>query len=246
VAARTSESAGDGTTTATVLAHALVREGLKYLAAGMNPMDLKRGMETAIERVVQEIGRLAQPCASPQEIARVAAISANNDRSIGDLVAQAMEKVGRDGAVSIEDGSGMSSELEVVEGLQFDRGFLSAYFVNDAEKQAAVLEDAAVLLVDQRLSSLKDLLPLPEAAAKAGAPLLVVAEEVEADALATLVVNSIRGVIKTCAVKAPGFGERRRAMLQDIAPVTGGQVISAEVGLRLDKAGFEPAGRDME
>jgi chaperonin GroEL len=243
VAARTSESAGDGTTTATVLAHALVQEGLKYLAAGMNPMDLKRGMEEGIERVVAELRAMAQPCSSSQEIAHVAAISANNDRSIGDLVARAMEKVGRDGAVSIEDGSGMSSELEVVEGLQFDRGFLSAYFINDAEKQCTVLEDAAVLLYDQKLSSIQDLLPLLEATAKAGSPLLVIAEEVDADALATLVVNAIRGVIKTCAVKAPGFGERRKAMLQDIALVTGGQVISPELGLSLEKAKLEHLGR---
>ena len=243
VASRTSEMAGDGTTTATVLAHALVQEGLKYLAAGMNPMELKQGIETAIERVVGELRQMAQPCGSAQEIAHVAAISANNDRSIGDLVAQAMEKVGRDGAVSIEDGSGMASELEVVEGLQFDRGYLSAYFVNDPERQSAVLEDAAILLYDQRLSALQDLVPLLEAAAKAGSPLLVVAEEVEADALATLVVNSVRGVLKTCAVKAPGFGDRRKAMLQDIALVTGGQVISPELGLSLEKAGFEHLGR---
>ena len=243
VAARTSEMAGDGTTTATVLAHALVQEGLKYLAAGMNPMELKQGIETAIERVVAELQKMAQPCGSSQEVAHVAAISANNDRSIGDLVAQAMDKVGRDGAVSIEDGSGMASELEVVEGLKFDRGYLSAYFVNDAERQSAVLEDVAILLYDQRLAALQDLVPLLEATAKAGSPLLVVAEEVEADALATLVVNSVRGVIKTCAVKAPGFGDRRKAMLQDIALVTGGQVISPELGVSLEKAKFEHLGR---
>lgn len=243
VASRTSESAGDGTTTATVLAHQMVQEGLKYLAAGMNPMDLKRGMEQAIERVVAELKAMAQPCAGAQEIAHVAAISANNDRSIGDLVARAMDKVGRDGAVSIEDGSGMTSELEVVEGLQFDRGFLSAYFINDAEKQSCVLEEPAVLLCDQKLSTVQDLVPLLEAAAKAGAPLLVVAEEVEADALATLVVNSIRGVLRTCAVKAPGFGDRRKAMLQDIALMTGGQVLSAELGVSLEKATFEHLGR---
>lgn len=242
VAARTSEMAGDGTTTATVLAHALVQEGLKYLAAGMNPMELKHGIEAAIEAAVAELKRMAQPCSAPQSIAHVAAISANNDRSIGDLVASAMEKVGRDGAISIEDGSGMASELEVVEGLQFDRGYLSAYFVNDPERQSAVLEDVSVLLVDQRLSSLQEMLPLLEAAAKAGTPLLVIAEEVEADALATLVVNSVRGVIRTCAVKAPGFGDRRKAMLQDIALVTGGQVISAELGLSLEKARAEHLG----
>jgi len=243
VAARTSESAGDGTTTATVLAHSLVQEGLKYLAAGMNPMDLKRGMEQAIALVVGELKRMAQPCNTAQEVAHVAAISANNDRSIGDLVAQAMEKVGRDGAVSIEDGSGMTSELEVVEGLQFDHGFLSAYFINDPERQSAVFEDALLLVCDQKLSTVQDLLPLMEAAAKAGAPLLVIAEEVEAEALATLVVNSIRGVLKTCAVRAPGFGDRRKAMLQDIALVTGGQVISPELGLSLEKATLEHLGR---
>lgn len=243
VAARTSEMAGDGTTTATVLAHALVQEGLKYLAAGMNPMELKHGIEQAIELVVAELKAMAQPCANSQEIAHVATISANNDRSIGDLVARAIDKVGRDGAVSIEDGSGIASELEVVEGLQFDRGFLSAYFVNDPERQSVLLEDASVLLYDQRLSTLQDLVPLLEAVAKAGTPLLVIAEEVEADALATLVVNSIRGVIKCCAVKAPGFGERRKAMLQDLALVTGGEVVSPELGLSLEKAKLEHLGR---
>jgi chaperonin GroEL len=243
VAARTSEMAGDGTTTATVLAHGMIREGLKYLAAGMNPMDLKRGIDAAIEAVVDDLKRLAQPCASSQEIAHVAAISANNDRSIGDLVARAMDEVGREGAVSIEDGSGMASELDVVEGLQFDRGFLSAYFINNAEKQAAVLEDVSILLYDQKLSGVPEIVPLLEAAAKAGRPLLVIAEEVEADALATLVVNSIRGVIKCCAVKAPGFGDRRKALLQDMAVLTGGQVIAAETGVSLEKAGLQHLGR---
>jgi chaperonin GroEL len=243
VASRTSEMAGDGTTTATVLAHGMIQEGLKYLAAGMNPMDLKRGIDSAIETVVAELKNVAQPCTTSQEIAHVAAISANNDRSIGDLVARAMDKVGREGAVSIEDGSGMASELEVVEGLQFDRGFLSAYFINSAEKQCAVLEDALVLLYDQKLSGLQELVPLLEEVAKAGKPMLVIAEDVEADALATLVVNSIRGVIKTCAVKAPGFGDRRKAMLQDMAVLTGGQVIAAEAGLTLEKARLEHLGR---
>jgi chaperonin GroEL len=243
VAARTSEMAGDGTTTATVLAHGMIREGLKYLAAGMNPMDLKRGIDAAIETVVSELKELAQPCATSQEIAHVAAISANNDRSIGDLVARAMDKVGREGAVSIEDGSGMASELDVVEGMQFDRGFLSAYFINNAEKQAAVLEDVAILLYDQKLSGVAEIVPLLEAAAKAGRPLLVIAEEVEADALATLVVNTIRGVIKCCAVKAPGFGDRRKAVLQDMAILTGGQVIAAETGVSLEKAGLQHLGR---
>jgi chaperonin GroEL len=243
VAARTGEMAGDGTTTATVLAHGMIQEGLKYLAAGMNPMDLKRGIDSAIEAVVAELAKIAQPCGTSREIAHVAAISANNDRSIGELVARAMEKVGREGAVSIEDGSGMASELEVVEGLQFDRGYLSAYFVNNAERQSAVLEDVAILLYDQKLSGLQELVPLLESVAKAGTPLLVIAEDVEADALATLVVNSIRGVIKTCAVKAPGFGDRRKATLQDLALLTGGQVISAEAGLTLEKAAFEHLGR---
>jgi len=243
VASRTSEMAGDGTTTATVLAHGMIREGLKYLAAGMNPMDLKRGIDAAVEAVVGELKQLAQPCATSQEIAHVAAISANNDRSIGDLVARAMDRVGREGAVSIEDGSGMASELDVVEGMQFDRGYLSAYFVNNAERQSAVLEDVGIVLYDQKLSGLQELVPLLEAAAKAGRPLLVIAEEVEADALATLVVNTIRGVLKTCAVKAPGFGDRRKAMLQDMAILTGGQVIAAEAGLALEKARLEHLGR---
>ncbi len=243
VAARTSEMAGDGTTTATVLAHGMIQEGLKYLAAGMNPMDLKRGIDQAIEIVVGALQRLAQPCTGSQEIAHVASISANNDRSIGELVARAMDKVGREGAISIEDGSGIASELEAVEGLQFDRGYLSAYFINDAERQAVVLEDAAIVLLDQRLSAIKDLLPLLDAAAKGGTPLLVVAEDIDNEALATLVINSLRGVVKACAVKAPGFGDRRKAMLQDIALVTGGQLISAELGLTLEKAGLEQLGR---
>lgn len=243
VAARTSEMAGDGTTTATVLAHAMIQEGLKYLAAGMNPMDLKRGIDLAVETVVGELKAISQPSTTSQEIAHVAAISANNDRSIGDLIAHAMDKVGREGAVSIEDGSGLVSELEIVEGLQFDRGYLSPYFVNNAEKQAVVLENVLIVLCDQRLSSFNDLVPLLEAAAKSGAPLLVIAEDVDADALATLVVNSIRGVVKTCAVKAPGFGDRRKAMLQDMGVLTGGQVISSELGLTLAKATLDNLGR---
>lgn len=243
VAARTSEMAGDGTTTATVLAHAMIQEGLKYLAAGMNPMDLKRGIDLAVDAVVKELKAIAQPSTTSQEIAHVAAISANNDRSIGDLIAAAMDKVGREGAVSIEDGSGLVSELEVVEGLQFDRGYLSAYFVNNAERQAAVLENAAIVLCDQKLSTINELVPLLEAAAKAGCPLLVIAEEVEAEALATLVINSVRGVIKTCAVRAPGFGDRRKAMLQDMATLTGGTVISSDMGLTLAKATLEDLGR---
>ena len=242
VATRTSEMAGDGTTTATVLAHSMIQEGLRYLAAGMNPMDLKRGMERAIEAVVKELKSVAQPCTTSQEIAHVASISANNDRSIGELIARAMDKVGREGAVSIEDGSGMVSELEVVEGLQFDRGFLSAYFINNPERGSAALENVRVLVCDQRLSSITDLLPLLEAVAKAGQALLVIAEDVESEALATLVLNSVRGVIKTCAVKAPGFGDRRKASLQDIAVLTGGRVFSSELGVSLQKARLDDLG----
>ncbi|HET7526270.1 MAG TPA: chaperonin GroEL [Burkholderiaceae bacterium] len=243
VAARTSEMAGDGTTTATVLAQAMIHEGLRYLAGGMNPMDLKRGIERAVNAVVDELKRVAKPCGTGQEIAHVAAISANNDRSIGELLAGAIDKVGREGAISIEDGSGLVSELETVEGLQFDRGFLSPYFINNAERQIAVLEDAAILLFDKKLSSLKELLPLLEEVVKAGRPLLVIAEEIDSDALATLVVNTIRGTIKSCAVKAPGFGDRRKAMLQDIAVLTGGTLVSEEVGLTLEKAQLSNLGR---
>ncbi len=242
VAARTSEMAGDGTTTATVLAHSMIQEGLKYLAAGMNPMDLKRGIDLAVDEVVIELKAIAQPSTTSQEIAHVAAISANNDRSIGDLIGGAMDKVGREGAVSIEDGSGLANELDVVEGLQFDRGYLSPYFINNVEKQAAVLENAAIVLCDQKLSAVNDLVPLLEASAKAGSPLLVIAEDVEADALATLVINNVRGVIKTCAVKAPGFGARRKAMLQDMAVLTGGTPISSDLGLTLAKATLEHLG----
>jgi chaperonin GroEL len=243
VAARTAEMAGDGTTTATVLAHSMIHEGLRYLAGGMNPMDLKRGVERAVGAVVDELKRVAKPCGTGQEIAHVAAISANNDRSIGDLLARAIDKVGREGAISIEDGSGLDSELETVEGLQFDRGYLSPYFINNAERQTAVLEDVAILLVDKKLSSLKELLPLLEEVVKAGRPLLVIAEEIESDALATLVVNTIRGTIKSCAVKAPGFGDRRKAMLQDIAVLTGGALISEEVGMTIEKASLATLGR---
>ena len=243
VASRTSEMAGDGTTTATVLAHAMIQEGLRYLAGGMNPMDLKRGIEEGVVAVVAELARVARPCADSNEIAHVASISANNDRSIGELLARAIDKVGREGAISIEDGSGLASELEVVEGLQFDRGYLSPYFINNAERQSAVLEDAAVRLLDRKLSSLKDLLPLLEEAVKAGRPLLVIAEDIDSDALATLVINAMRGTLKTCAVKAPGFGDRRRAMLQDIAVLTGGAVISDETGAILAKSTLAELGR---
>ena len=243
VASRTSEKAGDGTTTATVLAHAMIGEGLRYLAAGMNPMDLKRGMEQAVEAVVAELHRIARPCVSSQEIAQVAAISANNDPSIGELLARAIDKVGREGAISIEDGSGLVSELETVEGLQFDRGFLSPYFINNPERQNAVLEDAAILLHDKKLSSLQDLLPLLEEVLKAGRPLLVIAEDIDGEALATMVLNTLRGTIKTCAVKSPGFGDRRKALLQDMAVLTGGQVVSDEAGLSLAQLTLANLGR---
>lgn len=242
VASRTSEKAGDGTTTATVLAHAMIHEGMRYLAGGMNPMDLKRGIEEGVEAVIVELKSMARPCVSSQEVAHVATISANNDRSIGDLLARAMDKVGREGAVTIEDGSGLASELESVEGLQFDRGYLSPHFINNAERQTSLMEDAAILLCDKKLSSLQDLLPLLEEVVKAGRPLLVIAEEIDSDALATLVINTIRGTFKTCAVKAPGFGDRRKAMLQDIAVLTGGQVISDEMGLTLAKATLKDLG----
>jgi len=239
VAAKTSEAAGDGTTTATLLAAGIVNEGMKYVAAGMNPMDLKRGIDQAVEAVVQELKRMAKPCGTRKEIAQVGAISANNDASIGEMIAEAMEKVGREGVITVEDGKGLANELEVVEGTQFDRGFLSPYFINSPEKQRVVLEDALVLLHDKKISTIRELLPLLEHAAKLGKPLLVIAEEVDGEALATLVVNTLRGVIKSCAVKAPGFGDRRKAMLEDLAVLTGGQVVSEEAGLTLEKA--EPA-----
>jgi chaperonin GroEL len=243
VAARTSEKAGDGTTTATVLAHAMIHEGMRYLAGGMNPMELKRGIEQAVESVVAELRSLARPCLNSQEVAHVASISANNDRSIGELLSRAIDKVGREGAISIEDGSGLESELEVVEGMQFDRGFLSPYFINNAERQSVVLEDAVILLYEKKLSSLKDLLPLLEEVVKAGRPLLVIAEDIDSDALATLVINTIRGTFKTCAVKAPGFGDQRKAILRDIAVLSGGALISDEIGLTLANAKLGDLGR---
>jgi len=243
VAARTSEQAGDGTTTATVLAHAMLLEGQRYLAAGLNPVQVKRGIDQAVEAVVGELRRLARPCTGSIEMAHVAAISANNDRSIGELLARAIDRVGRDGAITIEDGSGLASELHVVEGLQFDRGFLSPYFITEAERQVCVLEDAAILLFDKRLSSVQDLLPLLEAVVKAGRPLLVIAEDADSEALATLVINALRGTLKICAVKAPGFGDRRRALLQDMAVLTGGTLVSEDAGLPLAKATLAHLGR---
>ena len=243
VAVRTSEMAGDGTTTATVLAHGMVHEGLRYLAGGMNPMDLKRGIERAIEAVVAELQRMAQTCAHSQDIAHVATISANNDRSIGELVASAIDKVGREGAISIEDGSGLVSVLDVVEGLQFGNGYLSPYFINNTERLSAVLDDVRILLCEGRLSSLKDLLPLLEEVVKSGQPLLVISEDLDSDTLAALVINNIRGSIKTCAVKAPGFGAHRQAMLQDMAVLTGGKVVSDTMGLSLSKLTLADLGR---
>jgi chaperonin GroEL len=236
VAARTAEIAGDGTTTATLLAAGIVTEGMKYVAAGMNPMDLKRGIDKAVEAVVEELKRMAKPCTTRTEIAQVGSISANNDTSIGDMIAEAMEKVGREGVITVEDGKGLANELEVVEGTQFDRGFLSPYFINNPEKQTVVLEDVLILLHDKKISTIRELLPLLEHIAKVGKPLLVVAEEVEGEALATLVVNTLRGVIRSCAVKAPGFGDRRKAMLEDLAVLTGGMVVAEEAGLTLEKA----------
>jgi chaperonin GroEL len=236
VAAKTSEVAGDGTTTATLLAAAIVNEGMKYVVAGMNPMDLKRGIDRAVDALIARLREAAKPCSGRTEIAQVAAISANNDPSIGDMVADAMEKVGQEGVITVEDGKGLANELEVVEGTQFDRGYLSPYFINNAEKQSVVLEDVFVLLHDKKISTIRELLPLLEHAAKEAKPLLVVAEEVEGEALATLVVNTLRGVIKACAVKAPGFGDRRKAMLEDLAVLTGGRVVAEEAGLTLEKA----------
>jgi chaperonin GroEL len=243
VAAKTSEVAGDGTTTAMVLAAGIVSEGMKYVAAGMNPMDLKRGIDLAVEALVASLKTLARPCATPTEIAQVASISANNDRSIGENVAAAMAKVGNEGVITVEDGKGLANELEVVEGMQFDRGYLSPYFINSPEKQRVVLEDAYVLLHDQKISAVRDLIPVLEHAAKSGKPLLVVAEEVEGEALATLVVNTLRGVIRACAVKAPGFGDSRKAMLEDVAVLSGGAVISEEAGRTLEKFAPEDLGR---
>jgi chaperonin GroEL len=242
VAAKTSEAAGDGTTTATLLASAMVTEGMKSVAAGMNPMDLKRGMDKAVEAVVARLRTAAKPCSDQQSIAHVAAISANNDRAIGDIVAQASERVGRAGVITVEEGSGLAPELEVVDGMRFDRGYLSPYFINQADTQKVVLDEPLLLLADRKISAVADLLPLLEHAVESGKPLLVVAEDVEAEALAVLVVNALRGVLKCCAVKAPGFGDRRKDMLQDLAILTGAQVVAEETGLTLDKAGAEVLG----
>ncbi|MFT4178691.1 MAG: chaperonin GroEL [Thermomonas sp.] len=243
VASKTSDNAGDGTTTATVLAQAFIREGMKAVAAGMNPMDLKRGIDKAVTEAVGELKKLSKPSSTSKEIAQVGAISANSDHNIGDLIAQAMDKVGKEGVITVEDGSGLENELDVVEGMQFDRGYLSPYFINNQQSMQAELDDPFILLHDKKISNVRDLLPVLEGVAKAGKPLLIVAEEVEGEALATLVVNTIRGIVKVCAVKAPGFGDRRKAMLEDMAILTGGTVISEEVGLSLEKATIKDLGR---
>ncbi|WP_449447264.1 chaperonin GroEL [Thermomonas brevis] len=243
VASKTSDNAGDGTTTATVLAQAFIREGMKAVAAGMNPMDLKRGIDKAVTAAVAELKTISKPSSTNKEIAQVGTISANSDANIGDLIAQAMDKVGKEGVITVEDGSGLENELDVVEGMQFDRGYLSPYFINNQQSMQAELDDPFILLHDKKISNVRDLLPVLEGVAKAGKPLLIVAEEVEGEALATLVVNTIRGIVKVCAVKAPGFGDRRKAMLEDMAILTGGTVISEEVGLSLEKATIKDLGR---
>jgi chaperonin GroEL len=243
VATKTSDLAGDGTTTATVLAQAIFREGLKNVTAGSNPMAIKRGIEKAVAAVVEELKKISVPTTGKKEIAQVGSISANNDQEIGDLIAEAMEKVGKDGVITVEEAKGLETNLDTVEGMQFDRGYVSPYFVTDPEKMEAVLEDAYILIHDKKVSSMKDLLPVLEKVAQQGRPLLIIAEDVEGEALATLVVNKLRGTLKVCAVKAPGFGDRRKAMLQDIAVLTNGQVISEEVGFKLENAVITDLGR---
>jgi len=243
VASKTSDAAGDGTTTATVLAQAIVREGQKYVVAGLNPLDLKRGIDRAVIAAVEELKKISKPTTTSKEIAQVATISANGEETIGKLIAEAIDRVGKEGVITVEDGKSLADELDIVEGLQFDRGYLSPYFINDTEKQIATLENPFVLLYDKKVSNLRDLLPLLEQVAKAGRPLLVIAEDIEGEALATLVVNNIRGILKTVAVKAPGFGDRRKALLEDIAILTGGQVIAEETGLSLEKATLAELGQ---
>src|SRR5881409_3604376 len=243
VASKTSDVAGDGTTTATVLAQSIVTEGMKYVAAGMNPMDLKRGIDKAVIAVVEELKKISKPCTTSKEISQVGAISANADESIGKTIADAMDKVGKEGVITVEDGKGLENELELVEGMQFDRGYISPYFINNADKQVAVLEEPYILLHDKKVSNIRDLLPLLEQVAKSGKTLLIIAEDVDGEALATLVVNNLRGILKTTAVKAPGFGDRRKAMLEDIAILTGGTVIAEELGLKLENAQIKDLGR---
>ena len=242
VASKTSDVAGDGTTTATVLAQAMLREGLKSVAAGMNPMDLKRGIDKAVGTAVDQLAEISKPCSDHQEIAQVGTVSANADESVGGIIAEAMEKVGKEGVITVEEGKSLENELDVVEGMQFDRGYLSPYFINDQDAMQADLDNPLILIHDKKISNIRDMLPVLEATAKAGRPLLVIAEDIEGEALATLVVNNIRGIVKVCAVKAPGFGDRRKAMLQDLAILTGGQVISEEVGMSLEGATLEDLG----
>ena len=242
VASKTSDNAGDGTTTATVLAQAIVDEGMKFVAAGMNPMDLKRGIDKAVAAAIEELRKISKPTTTNKEIAQVGAISANSDAEIGDIISEAMDKVGKEGVITVEDGKSLKNELEVVEGMQFDRGYLSPYFINQPEKQAAVLDNPFILLHDKKISNIRELLPVLKQVAKAARPLVIIAEDIDGEALATLVVNSIRGILKVVAVKAPGFGDRRAAMLEDIAVLTGGTVISTNVGLTLDKATLEQLG----
>ena len=242
VASRTADNAGDGTTTATVLAQSIVKEGMKYVVAGHNPMDLKRGIDQAVAAAITELTNISKPCTTTKEIAQVGSISANSDASIGNIIAEAMERVGKEGVITVEDGKGLENELDVVEGMQFDRGYLSPYFINNPDRQVSILDNPFVLLVDKKISNIRDLIPVLEAVAKSGKPLLIISEDVEGEALATLVVNNMRGIIKTCAVKAPGFGDRRKAMLEDIAILTGGTVIAEETGLTLEKAGIEQLG----
>ncbi|MAK66846.1 MULTISPECIES: chaperonin GroEL [unclassified Methylophaga] len=243
VASQTSDAAGDGTTTATVLAQAILREGMKSVTAGMNPMDLKRGIDKAVTAAVDELKKMSSPCDDDKAIAQVGTISANSDKSVGDIIAEAMKKVGKEGVITVEDGRGFENELDVVEGMQFDRGYLSPYFVNEQQTMSANLDDPYVLLYDKKISNIRELLPTLEAVAKSSRPLLIVSEDVEGEALATLVVNNMRGIVKVCAVKAPGFGDRRKAMLEDIAVLTGGTVISEEVGLNLEKVTLDDLGQ---
>jgi chaperonin GroEL len=242
VASQTSDQAGDGTTTATVLAQAILNEGLKAVAAGMNPMDLKRGIDKGVAAVVEELGKMSQPCTETKAIAQVGSISANSDTSVGDIIAEAMEKVGKEGVITVEDGSGLENELTVVEGMQFDRGYLSAYFINNQDTMTAELENPLILLVEKKITNIREMLPVLEGVAKSGRPLFIVAEDVEGEALATLVVNNMRGIVKVAAAKAPGFGDRRKAMLQDIATLTGATVIAEEVGLSLEGAKLDDLG----
>jgi chaperonin GroEL len=242
VASQTSDQAGDGTTTATVLAQAILNEGLKAVAAGMNPMDLKRGIDKGVAAVVEQLGKMSTPCATSKAIAQVGSISANSDTSVGDIIAEAMDKVGKEGVITVEDGNGLENELNVVEGMQFDRGYLSAYFINNHETMSADLDNPVILLVEKKINNIREMLPVLEAVAKSGRPLFIVAEDVEGEALATLVVNNMRGIVKVAAAKAPGFGDRRKAMLQDIAILTGGTVISEEVGLSLEGATMNDLG----